>query len=684
MTKKIRTCKTWKTWKTWKTIILGTGVKDADGFCRALKKGGCIVSNSANDILGKQAFIVARKQKKVELVLVSAADLGFKTSATRVDIYNRARNCGLKLCPAEVGPQLRLQYKRQPKYERLAIGMKPITDDNGTLLIFGVDPFDGHKRWLDAYPNGCLVVTASGNQNMKTTQSLPLLFISFLVATLNSVSAQDQRLSFHLDGTNNLAFDTGVVKGSLQKDGRGEALKPITFVEPNVAIDSNHGLFVPYRFLTPQRRYGFGSWEWPRTGNLLDNGAAELNWAGAPDRPFNFSTIYQWRSADTLDLTVFFTPQTNLDKFELFLGSYFQKFSKAKAYAQDAGNGNAGFVEWAGDKARDMQVFPRSEQVLPMINDGRWTFPPYPQHLAIRPTLAAPLGMKVQPESGVTVLIMSPPEDCFAVSMAQQGAQANALYLSLFGKDVKQGETLTGHARLIFGRNISDTQALQKYAEYLQDAKNQKDGALMSRAEMESLRKFTTAPIVPTKMDWISPQMPKPDADGWITLFDGKQLYGCTPSAADLDSGKVSLQNDGTLRLDSAGLRFNLSCTNVVISARVRKMSGRNCYINISNKRSGQEYRDCVATFSGGNSFGIGRTGEGKLKGLVSTHSQDSYDGFFQMEFRCEGENLTLKANDRTICEAADSSIIKGQFSVVALNGVSLFKSIKARVLDQH
>jgi hypothetical protein len=32
--------------------------------------------------------------------------------------------------------------------------MKPITDDNGTLRIFGVDRFDGHKPWLDAYPEG--------------------------------------------------------------------------------------------------------------------------------------------------------------------------------------------------------------------------------------------------------------------------------------------------------------------------------------------------------------------------------------------------------------------------------------------------------------------------------------------------------------------------------------------------
>jgi sugar lactone lactonase YvrE len=187
------------------------------------------------------------------------------------------------------------------------------------------------------------------------------------------------------------------------------------------------------------------------------------------------------------------------------------------------------------------------------------------------------------------------------------------------------------------------------------------------------------------QLGWISSQVPKPGADGWIVLFDGKRLYGCTPSPGDLDSGKVSLQNDGTLRLDSTGLDFRLSCTNAVISARVRKMSGQNCYIAVrSNQRRGQELDDYEAWFNGGNFFGIGKTGEGKYKDLVGDHSKDSYGGFFQMEFRSEGENLTLKANDRTICEAADTSLIRGQFSVGAFKGVSLFESIKARVLDQH
>jgi hypothetical protein len=79
-----------------------------------------------------------------------------KAEKTRVDIYNRAKKVGLELCPAEVGPQLRLQYRRQPKYERLAIGMKPIIDSNGKGRIHHQHPstcvegyVEGSKRALD-------------------------------------------------------------------------------------------------------------------------------------------------------------------------------------------------------------------------------------------------------------------------------------------------------------------------------------------------------------------------------------------------------------------------------------------------------------------------------------------------------------------------------------------------------
>src|SRR5262245_13332869 len=49
-----------------------------------------------------------RAPKQVELVVLSAAELGVEAdAASHAEVYRRAKQMGLELCPAEVGPQLR-------------------------------------------------------------------------------------------------------------------------------------------------------------------------------------------------------------------------------------------------------------------------------------------------------------------------------------------------------------------------------------------------------------------------------------------------------------------------------------------------------------------------------------------------------------------------------------------------
>jgi len=130
----------------WKTIKLGN-YKNADEFRKALKKNGFKTGDWANDILDKPAFTVAGAEEEIQLVNVSVADLGFKNGATYKGICAKAKELGLELCPNEVGPQLRLQYKDQPKGEHLCIAMEPITDSGGRLNIFDV-AHDDDDLWL--------------------------------------------------------------------------------------------------------------------------------------------------------------------------------------------------------------------------------------------------------------------------------------------------------------------------------------------------------------------------------------------------------------------------------------------------------------------------------------------------------------------------------------------------------
>ncbi|MBU2539634.1 hypothetical protein KJ786_00515 [Patescibacteria group bacterium] len=141
---------TMPSFKIFQTITLGTGITTADDFRKAIKDNGMEIGKYANDILGKSQFTVTVKETELDLVNISVADLGFKNGETREKIYARAKELGLELCPNEVGPQLRLQYKDQPKGEVLIIAMEPITDSDGDLELFHVDHND-NSLWLNSY-----------------------------------------------------------------------------------------------------------------------------------------------------------------------------------------------------------------------------------------------------------------------------------------------------------------------------------------------------------------------------------------------------------------------------------------------------------------------------------------------------------------------------------------------------
>lgn len=110
--------------KTWKTIKLGTGLRTVDDFKNAGMKirDGEMVSV---DMLNNPDFRVADNENEIDLVVVTVAELGFSASTDVKEICIRAKELGLLLCPAEVGPQLQLQYADQTE-RFLQIAMEPI------------------------------------------------------------------------------------------------------------------------------------------------------------------------------------------------------------------------------------------------------------------------------------------------------------------------------------------------------------------------------------------------------------------------------------------------------------------------------------------------------------------------------------------------------------------------------
>jgi hypothetical protein len=121
----------------WKTITVGT-FANSFALLNALDAAGCGIGDSAEEILARPAFTVSATKTDVELIAVSAAELGFQTdTAPLADIYTRAQQLGFGLAAAEVAPQLRLQYFDQPIGEFL-IGMEPIKTWKGEPVILTV------------------------------------------------------------------------------------------------------------------------------------------------------------------------------------------------------------------------------------------------------------------------------------------------------------------------------------------------------------------------------------------------------------------------------------------------------------------------------------------------------------------------------------------------------------------
>ncbi|MBI4709002.1 MAG: hypothetical protein HY764_02225 [Candidatus Portnoybacteria bacterium] len=117
---------------------------------KALRQKNIYLTDNGRDILYKTEF--SKESQKYELVRFAVEQLGFPNGATVDEIYEKAESLGLELCPAEVGPHLRLQY---PGKEWMLIAMKQITNRNGFPDVFDLYTSDEQLplNGLDARPS---------------------------------------------------------------------------------------------------------------------------------------------------------------------------------------------------------------------------------------------------------------------------------------------------------------------------------------------------------------------------------------------------------------------------------------------------------------------------------------------------------------------------------------------------
>lgn len=272
------------------------------------------------------------------------------------------------------------------------------------------------------------------------------------------------RLAFHPDGAG-FRFNTGLLQGTLRKGGKSVGLATLYFRDTNTPVAASMGLCSHYRLLDAETRYGSAAWDWPSQAELRPDGSVSVHWSNDVAHPFDLSAVYRWAGPGTLDVTTRVTARRTLRQFESFLASYFQGFAGAFVYAQQPEGPM--FME-AKQALGVWQMFPRDAAAVALIQDGRWTRPPNPVAWTIQRPLAGALALRRDTPTGLTAVLMAPSSDCFAISTPYSEEGHRSLYLSLFGRDISAGQTLTARARLVLGLGLSDAQAIQLYSRYLE------------------------------------------------------------------------------------------------------------------------------------------------------------------------------------------------------------------------
>lgn len=285
---------------------------------------------------------------------------------------------------------------------------------------------------------------------------------SAILVTTGSAAAPSPagpaRLAFQPQADGGFGFDTGVLKGRLRAEGKSLGLQQVVHVSTRQRVDRGNGLAGHYRVFSRGVRYGAGAWDWPSTAELRTNGAVVVTWPAADNRPFAMEATYRWLDPATLEVETVVRARAALKGFECFLANYFaESFTNAAVWvgSLEGEKPRPKFLP-AAPAAGDWQIFPRDDQALAWIRDGRWALEPHPVDWTVPATYAQPVLRRRAPKSGLSGIVMAPREECFAVATPHETEGHYSAYLSLLGRDLEVGESARARARLIIGVARSD------------------------------------------------------------------------------------------------------------------------------------------------------------------------------------------------------------------------------------
>lgn len=153
--------------RVWKSICVSQ-FKDGAKFLEPFAKHDVVVQDWARSMLVGPEFRASSTPRTLPLILMSVGALGFPEGEMYESVIGRLKELQFALCPADVGPQLRLEYLQQPEGEWILVAMNSIRNNHGELCTFVVSRSEGKLRLtankVEGYrlpPTALLVVTRS-------------------------------------------------------------------------------------------------------------------------------------------------------------------------------------------------------------------------------------------------------------------------------------------------------------------------------------------------------------------------------------------------------------------------------------------------------------------------------------------------------------------------------------------
>jgi len=309
------------------------------------------------------------------------------------------------------------------------------------------------------------------------TKALLIVIVFYVMSPLveltsaGEVTGGRSTLAFTVNQDGGYEFDTGLLRGRLREAGKGLGLSSAMHVPTGTKLNGAHGILSYYRVFTTNKRYGTAAWSWPSSSKLLPDGAVQVTWPEADDRPFQMVAVYRFDDDSTLDVETIVKASENLSKFEVFLASYFhESFPLPQVFVTPDAKivGKRIFMK-AKKSFGDWQMFPRNYDVVPIIRDGRWQKEPNPVDWKIMPLIAKPIALRRGSKAAPTAILMAPPDDCFAIATPYEGEGHYSMYFSLFGRDIKAGQTARARLRLVVTNIASNREILNLYKKYMED-----------------------------------------------------------------------------------------------------------------------------------------------------------------------------------------------------------------------